>query len=225
MDVPVDARVIDAPPPDTEPCFGPDGDGDGKVDVCDPCPFDSPDDPDLDGVCTAADRCLTGNDAADADSDTVPDACDTWPCGAAPAALPTFVAWTTPTENVTLTAIDGAGMGQRIVVNPGAVVAVTATFSIIDCECPNCIDQIEVGLIPGGKLACFYNGNPQGSSVSGCTTPTIDTATRNLTAPTTPGAYAIRFNRGNDNSCQLNGAWWANSPPGAGTTIAMLCVR
>ena len=35
-----------------------DGDGDGVIDVCDPCPLDNPDDTDGDGVCDADDFCL-----------------------------------------------------------------------------------------------------------------------------------------------------------------------
>jgi hypothetical protein len=34
-----------------------DGDGDGVIDVCDPCPLDNPDDTDGDGVCDADDLC------------------------------------------------------------------------------------------------------------------------------------------------------------------------
>jgi hypothetical protein len=66
---------IDAPP-DTAPCTGPDSDGDGTVDACDPCPLDNPNDPDGDGIYTSVDTCLTGDDHDDADGDSVPDACD-----------------------------------------------------------------------------------------------------------------------------------------------------
>jgi hypothetical protein len=222
-DLPADGpRPPDASLPDTNPCVGPDGDGDGKVDVCDPCPLDSPDDPDGDGVCTAVDRCLAGNDDNDDDGDSLPDACDEWPCGAAPTAPPATVTWATGNENVTLSNITVAGTGQRVVANPGQVLAVSATYSIVDCQCPGCIDQIEIGLIPGGKHGCLYNGNPGGAS---CNTPTSATAMRNVTAPTTPGTYSLRFNRGNDSSCQGNGVWWANVPPAVGNTFAILCVR
>lgn len=215
----------DARPPDTAPCVGPDGDGDGKVDVCDPCPLDSPDDPDSDGICSALDLCLAGNDTEDTDLDGVPNACDGWPCGAAPPALAATVTWMSANENVTLSNIDVAGMGQQIVTDPNQPLAVTATFSIVDCQCTNCVDQIEIGLVPGGKHACLYSGNPQGSSAPGCSTPTTGTETRPVTAPATPGVYALRFNRGNDNFCQATGAWWAGAAPGEGNTFARLCVR
>lgn len=220
-----DGPMIDARGADAGPCVGSDGDGDGVNDVCDPCPLDNPDDPDGDGVCTSVDRCLTGDDAVDADSDTIPDACDSWPCGAAPAQPPATVTWMTGTENVTLSTIDVAGSGRQVVASPGATLTVSATYSIVDCQCTGCIDQIEIGLIPGGKHACLYNGNPQGSSVSACGTPTLGAAIRTVTAPTTSGIYALRFNRGNDSSCQANGTWWDNTPPAAGNTFAVLCVR
>jgi hypothetical protein len=113
--------------------------------------------------------------------------------------------------------------GQRAVVNAGQMFAVAARYSIVDCQCPGCIDQIEIGVHTVGKAACLYNGNPAGGG--NCTTPTTGTASRMVTAPTTPGVYQLRFNRGNDNACQNNGAWWANVPPGAGNTFALICVK
>ena len=221
-----DAAPPSDTPPDTGPCVGPDSDNDGTVDACDPCPLDNPDDPDGDGICTSVDTCLAGNDLADADGDTIPDACDDWPCGAKPAAPATSVTWMTSNENVTLSAVDIAGQGQLVVATPGQSLAMTANYSIVDCQCTNCIDQIEVGFIPGGKEACLYNGNPQGASMSGCSTPTTGTQTRSLTAPSTVGTvFQVRFNRGNDSSCQNNGAWWANVPPGDGNTVALVCVH
>lgn len=216
-------RTPDAPLEAGACTTGPDGDGDGKVDDCDPCPLDNPDDPDGDGVCTTADLCTAGNDTDDADSDSVPDACDDWPCGAKPPSPGSTVMWVTPSENVTLSGIDVATQGQLIVATPGQVLAVTATFSIIDCQCAGCIDQIEIGFIPGGKDTCLYSGNPAGNG--NCLIPTVGAQTRNVTAPTTAGTYDLRFNRGNDNSCQANGVWWDNSPPGTGNTFAKLCVH
>lgn len=53
-----------------------DSDGDGKGNVCDPCPLDNPDDSDGDLVCDSADVCQGKDDRLDADNDSVPDACD-----------------------------------------------------------------------------------------------------------------------------------------------------
>ena len=183
-------------------------------------------DTDGDTICDAVDVCPGSDDRADEDLDGIPDGCDAWPCGAAPASPPGLVAWSTPSENVTLSAISIAGQGQRVVASPGQSLSLAAAYSIVDCQCTNCIDQIEVGFEPGGKQACLYNGNPQGSSPSpGCAIPTPGTATRMLTAPMQPGVHQVRFNRGNDASCQNNGVWWANVAPPAGNTIALVCVR
>ncbi|MCG8404418.1 MAG: proprotein convertase P-domain-containing protein [Phycisphaerales bacterium] len=73
-------------------CHAPDhdGDGDGIIDACDPCPLDNPDDSDGDGVCDSNDGCpndanklapgLCGCGATedDSDGDGVPDCVD--PC-------------------------------------------------------------------------------------------------------------------------------------------------
>jgi hypothetical protein len=74
-----------------------------------------------------------------------------------------------------------------------------------------------------GKAACLYNGNPNGNG--NCTVATTGMSTQMVRAPTTPGVYQLRFNRGNDNSCQANGDWWADVPPPAGNTFALVCVR
>lgn len=215
---------VDGPPIDTPQCAGTDSDGDGINDPCDACPNDNPNDSDNDGVCNSADACGLGPDNVDGDSDGVADACDDWPCGAKPAAPAATVMWDTSNENVTLSMIDIAATNARLaVVDAGATFSVEATYSIVDCQCPNCIDQIEIGFHTIGKAACLYNGNPNGAG--NCTVATTGNATRTLTAPATPGTYQLRFNRGNDNSCQNNGAWWANVPPEAGNTFAIVCVK
>jgi len=55
-----------------------DTDGDGRGDVCDPCPLHALDDADGDGICEDTDNCPshTNADQADADGDDVGDACD-----------------------------------------------------------------------------------------------------------------------------------------------------
>lgn len=219
QNVPVDTPVV----VDTPMCAGPDRDGDGINDPCDVCPDDSPNDSDGDGVCNGVDVCAQGPDNIDTDNDTIADACDDWPCGVKPAAPPAMVVWDTGNENVTLSAINVASMGQRAVVTANTMFAVQSSYSIVDCQCPGCIDQIEIGIHTVGKAACLYNGNPNGNG--NCTVPTTGTATQMVRAPATAGVYQLRFNRGNDNSCQSNGMWWDNTPPGAGNTFAFVCVR
>jgi len=210
-------------PPDADACAGPDGDGDGVGDACDACPMDNPNDSDGDGVCNSADACAAGDDGADADNDGVADACDDWPCGAKPSSPSSVVTWATTDENVTLSLIDVASQAQLAVVTAGSTFDVGAAYSIIDCQCPGCIDQIEIGVFGVGKQACLYNGNPNGNG--NCTSPTVGVASRTITAPATPGVYELRFNRGNDTSCQNNGDWWANVAPGTGNTFALVCVK
>jgi hypothetical protein len=129
----------------------------------------------------------------------------------------------TSNENVTLSMIDVANQDQRAVVTPGASIAIKAAYSIVDCQCSGCIDQIEIGFHSIGKATCLYSGNPNGNG--NCQVATTGMTTRTITAPAQPGVYELRFNRGNDNSCQDNGMWWANVPPGDGNKFALVCVH
>ena len=161
----------------------------------------------------------------DDDSDGVCNAVDTWPCGPQPPS---------PGDPVTLddvfmtdhqtTTLSGAslGAGKHRVVAPGATVTVSASYSVLDCICTGCIDQIQVGLVPGTLKKCIYDGNPPcGSSTTGASNVT-------LTAPTTPGVYDVRFRIGQDYSCNGNDGthtgWWV-SAPAASTTVAKICVH
>ncbi|MCA9251719.1 MAG: S8 family serine peptidase [Phycisphaerales bacterium] len=56
-----------------------DSDGDGVIDVCDPCPADNPDDSDADTVCDSDDICPGFDDAIDPDGDETPTGCDACP--------------------------------------------------------------------------------------------------------------------------------------------------
>jgi len=227
-DTPTDGRDVR---PDTDPCTGPDGDGDGVADACDPCPADSPDDPDGDGVCSSVDACPGGDDHADADGDAVADACDDWPCGPKPASPPASVTWEQPGERVTVSNVSVTGPGvtgqdRLYVASTGQFIAFSARYSIIDCACPNCIDQIEIGLVPGGKQGCIFNGNPAGNNANTCDDQaTTGVASLALTMPETPGAYPIRFRRGNDNMCNSSPQWWDEVEPGPDETVAIVCVR
>ena len=113
-----------------------------------------------------------------------------------------------------------AGMPLAIAA-PGASVALTTMYSIADCICPNCIDQIEVGMAPGVRAGCVYDANP---TMASCMTPTTGMATFPIIAPTTPGAYEIRFNLGQAFACGTTPNWFAQAPSAA-TTVAVLCVR
>jgi hypothetical protein len=66
-----------------------DADVDGVGDACDPCPGDSLNDPDLDGLCATVDNCPTASNPLqdDADTDALGDACDNCPGLANPAQL------------------------------------------------------------------------------------------------------------------------------------------
>jgi hypothetical protein len=235
---PGDGRQTTSPSDVGEPieCVGPDRDGDGVVDMCDPCPFDNPDDPDGDGICTSDDRCPAGDDRDDEDGDGVPDACDDWPCGATPASPPASAMWTNshPTTNATeyvtvsevaLTGLVQIGPGALYVATPGQRATFRAHYEIMDCVCPGCRDQIEIGLVPGGKQGCIYNGNPVGDNLNTCDDqPTSGMGSVNLMMPTTPGLYPVRFRRGNNDECSANANWWDNVVPGPGETVALVCV-
>lgn len=232
FDVPLDAPIalLDAPdapldaPLDTPPdvptdarcSSGPDRDFDGVVDVCDPCPDDAMDDSDGDGVCDSMDACPGQNDRSDADGDTVPDGCDDWPCGV----RPTVTLPVTESE-ARITGLSLNGGGTTIVVDPGATVMAAVDYAIADCGCSGCIDQIEVGLVPGNRAFCAYDGNPPM-----CPAESTGSRTRTITAPATPGRYDVRFTRAQDLGCNAGGRtdWWLGAP-GDATTIGVICVR
>ena len=184
-------------------------------------------DSDGDTICNAVDKCPGFDDRLDADGDTIPDGCDTWPCGATPVM---------PSSTVTqdevaggshrITSLTGTKLGGSVlrVVAPGASVSVTTTYSITDCISPGAIDQIEVGLVTGTREACIYDANPQGNGAGNCGVQTTGSPTMTFTAPTTPGRYDFRFRIGQDYACADHTGWWTNVPPGPATTVAILCV-
>lgn len=185
----VDAFV----PPDTGGCGAIDDDGDGVPDGCDRCP--------------------AGDDRVDVDADGQPDACDPWPCGDVPT-----IATEVHAEEITISGVsidDGRNTG---VVRAGADVAIELHYEIDDEGCSTCIDQIEIGMSPGNRHACVYDGNPSGSGES-------DTLTVTLRAPPEPGLRELRFNLGQRYGCTDDGAttWWLEAP-GADQTFAAICV-
>ena len=176
--VDADRRAADAPVTTAQvdaACPGGDGDGDRLNDACDPCPADADNDVDGDGVCGDV---------------------DDWPCGPRPS-LPTFPSWNNGLlETVMVGHADIEDDGPIRLVAPGQVLTVRAGYSIFDCACTNCIDQIQVGL-----------------------------STVTLVAPMAPGRYDLRFRRGNDTTCGTGADWWDNVVPDANTTFGAICVR
>jgi hypothetical protein len=127
-------------------------------------------------------------------------------------------------EHDTITLSNVTLAGQVLAVVPaGAQLTLEADYSIFDCICPTCSDQIQVGFVPGRKLACAYDGVPNQSSP--CMTPVTDHATRTLPVPTTPGVYDLRFRLGQDLGCTSGGTWWTDTAPGPAQTVATICVQ
>ena len=217
LDAPAPVDAPDAPPtPDAGPCAsGPDMDGDGVVDACDRCPMDNPDDSDGDSICDSADVCPAFDDGLDGDGDGIPDGCDTWPCGVRPT-VPSPVV----DGEVSITSFSFSTGGRTTVVAGGASVTMTLGYSIRDCGCAGCIDQIEVGVVPGSRIYCPYDANPM------CMTASTGTSTRTFTAPLASGVYDVRFVRAQDFGCNTGGRtdWWLG-PPMATNTVGVVCVR
>jgi hypothetical protein len=182
-------------------------------------------DQDHDGACDPVDRCPGFDDRLDADGDGIPDGCDDWPCGARPVAPSPTVAADVLTggKHATVTLRDTTVEGQALfVAAPGAPMKLATSYTIVDCICPNCIDQIEVGLAPGTRAGCIFDAKP--GSTPTCATGSSATTTFALAAPTTPGLYEVRFNLGQAYTCDAHADWW-NQPPTALATVALVCVR
>jgi len=162
----------------------------------------------------------------DADHDGICDAVDDWPCGPRPPApSPTVVYAPDPKVTLTVTSIQ-VGLGsqtQLAVVPAGAAVPYQFHFQLSDQSCMNnCIDQIELGLVPGARLGCTFDG--QVNATTGINGSTLQT----FVAPTAPGAYDLRVNFAQNFSCNYLGAtnWFPNgTPPPATLTIATICVE
>lgn len=163
---------------------------------------------------------------ADTDGDGVCNALDTWPCGPAPAALPADVVWdeVEGADHATIHLIDATLNLQRaLVVAPNTDIQLRGSWSIVDCVCPACLDQIEVGFAPTvGRVGCIYSGNPQGNMA--CAVLTTGMANLTLKSPVTPGAYTLRFRIGQDLQCGTQTTWWNNEEPPASASAVHLCV-
>ncbi len=195
------------------------GDG-GSADVDAESVIDAP----IDGPIQIADApCM------DEDNDGVCNEMDTWPCGPlpqSPGSPVTFEEFNSGNRTAIVLSDTSLMGGTRLLtVAPGATFTVTASYSIVDCICPGCIDQIQIGLVPGMRKECLYDANPPNP----CQNPTTGTETRTLTAPTTPGVYDVRFRLGQDFDCDGNSnsnfGWWTNQAPPTTQTVARVCVH
>ncbi len=161
---------------------------------------------------------------SDVDHDGVCDVADDWPCGPKPTAPAAQVTFTATKLVVSLTAITITG-GPLLVVAPDTDVEYGFSFQIVDTRCNNgCQDQIEVGLVPGPRLACPVDAHvPNGNA--GLSSSVTD---QKVKTPATPGEYDLRFDLGSNLSCGANGvtSWWPDgTPPDPTQVLAHICVH
>lgn len=175
---------------------------DGAISIVDARPDAPPDaclDDDHDGICNAA---------------------DDWPCGADPTAPAQTVMMTgnNGATKMTFTQISANG-SQLVVIGPGQSIALSFHYVVTDTACSMaCIDQIEIGYVPGGRVECgFDQAVPKQSGAIGDVTTT-------LPAPSQPGAYDIRTNIGQNTACGTTTQWWSSQPSDT-RTIARVCVH
>jgi hypothetical protein len=172
----------------------------------------------------AIDGSTATTDASNVSVDALPstiDANSTWPCGAAAPVVPAVVMTGTDVAAV-ISNVSIAGGGNTKVAQPGQQLNVTLTWSLVDADffCPTCQDQIEVGLVPGGRNGCIYDANPPNDQLQ------TGVANVNVTAPTMSGVYALRFQIARDMfGCNGFGrtGWWF-SEPSADKTFGVICV-
>lgn len=110
---------------------------------------------------------------------------------------------------------DSSGSGT-VLAAPGQSVKVRIRYTIVDCSCPNCIDQIEIGYASRDQFEyCAYSAVPGCQGQSG-------EHEQTLVAPTTPGVYELRFGLRQDYGCTSR-TWWQGAPP-ASRSFASICV-
>lgn len=183
-------------------------------------PADDPDgDDDADGIRNADDNCIAvaNTDQADADGDTVGDACDACqaggftddladydgdgipcaadPCpfdGPTPTELPAVVG---PVSEITVSGADVAGTGRAwAIVAPGETVTVQHDSTIASCSCETCVAQGYTGIIGVPDVSCWHNGIPGCVDVPG-------TTSFQFVAPSEPGVLWLGFQRTWDFMC------------------------
>ncbi len=121
-----------------------------------------------------------------------------------------------PNLAITLSNVKIDGGGNFAHVAAGAPFTVSADYSITDSGGNN-IDQIIVGIAPSDPQDCLFNGNVHNQTRTG-------NGTANLTAPTTPGTYTLRFHYGQATACDPTGWWAINGAPTSAEDFAAICV-
>ncbi|MEC7523219.1 MAG: hypothetical protein VYE22_25290 [Myxococcota bacterium] len=156
-----------------------------------------------------------GCGAEDSDGDGVGDRCDDWPCGPRPSIAEVNE---TPFVRISDVRLDGEAR-NTLVVAPGADVPIRFTYFVTDPLCDSCIDQVEIGFIPGTRQYCAYDDVPPPDGFTG-------ESDAVLTAPTEPGLYDLRSQLGQNFACDHMGAdnWWIAEPPPE-QTFGAICVR
>jgi hypothetical protein len=173
---------------------------------------------------TSPDALAASIDAAacpDTDGDGLCNASDPWPCGATAPTISQVVMTGSDVWGA-ISAVSIAGGGNTAVAQPGQALTYTLAWGLRDRDifCPTCQDQIEVGLVAGGRHTCVYDGRPPNDQL------TTGVAAVNMTAPTTAGVYQLRFQIARDLfGCNAFGrtGWWIGEP-GADKTFGVLCV-
>lgn len=121
---------------------------------------------------------------------------------------------------VVLTDVRLDGAGPRVEVAPGTEVSFSAEFFASQMSgCPDCIDQIVVG-IGGDAQVChdmrIIEGCPQGER---------GTITGTLTAPDSSGVVQVRYGLYAHYDCEGAMQWYRDDPPGRGWTAGVILVR
>jgi len=108
---------------------------------------------------------------------------------------------------------------KYIVTSAGDSFMVDFQYTWTDTSCAgNCIDQVEIGYVPGDRVGCAFDGQvPKGQSVSG-------NPNYMMTAPATLGWTSIRIAIGQGLTCGTAGTWFEGPPP-ANEIAGYVCVH
>ena len=87
---------------------------------------------------------------------------------------------------------------------PNTKFRVSLQYTIYDCSCPNCIDQILVGFFHQDNPHCIYNGTPKCDGDTG-------NATIEFVTPSMHGTYFLVFKRSQNYDCE--DVWWEYTRP------------
>ena len=168
-------------------------------------------DNDMDGVSDVCDRCAGEDDRIDVDGDSIPDACDPWPCSDVMTPPAVVSQEFIRISNVRL----GEG-SNRAVADLGSSVRLRFDYTLNDTGCVGCPNQIEVGSQRAGRIGCIFDGTTPAGGAS-------DSIERFVTFRA-PGVVELRFNLGRATSCAPVAEWWPLAP-GPEHTFALICVR